>query len=262
MAKIIIDPGHGGSDPGAVYGVRREKDDVLRLGLAVGKILENARQDVTYTRVSDVFNTPYEKAVMGNNSNADFFISLHRNNANPSNIASGVEALVFEDSGIRSNLARHILKNLEEIGFQNRGVIERPNLVVLRRTKMPAVAVEVGFIDNDSDNKRFDLEFDQTANAIAQGILDTINGQKIPQETNIPNKMQQPLYRVQVGVFRNYQNAANYLNKLQEEGYPAFMLYQNGLYRVQVGAYELLDNAIRMEQRLRNSGYNTLITSS
>ena len=73
MAKIVIDPGHGGNDSGATYKGRREKDDVLRLGLEVGKLLQRNGEDVYYTRVSDTYNTPLEKAEMGNKVNADFF---------------------------------------------------------------------------------------------------------------------------------------------------------------------------------------------
>ena len=60
------------------------------------------------------------------------------------------------------------------MGFENQGIQERTNLVVLRRTQMPAVLVEVGFINTDQDNLRFDQRFDETAQAIADGILDTV----------------------------------------------------------------------------------------
>ena len=60
--KVVIDAGHGGDyDPGAVYAGRREKDDNLRLALAVGNILENNGVDVFYTRVTDVYDSPLEK---------------------------------------------------------------------------------------------------------------------------------------------------------------------------------------------------------
>lgn len=59
--KIVIDAGHGGANPGAVYGGRREKDDVLSLALAVGEVLEQSGVDVYYTRVGDVYESPYER---------------------------------------------------------------------------------------------------------------------------------------------------------------------------------------------------------
>ena len=173
--KVVIDAGHGGADWGATYENRKEKDDVLNLAFAVGEILSNNGIDVVYTRTSDVYDTPYEKAVIANNSGADFFISLHRN-ANPTpNSSSGIETLVYNDAGIKAEMARNINRELEQLGFNNRGVIERPNLVVLKRTKMPALLVEAGFINNDADNEKFDAEFNLIANAIATGVLDTLN---------------------------------------------------------------------------------------
>ena len=55
MPTVIIDPGHGGMDPGAVYKGRQEKDDNLRLALAVGEILKNNGIDVSYTRTTDIY---------------------------------------------------------------------------------------------------------------------------------------------------------------------------------------------------------------
>ena len=75
--KIVLDAGHGGEDPGAVYKDRKEKDDNLKLTLAVGKILEENGVDVVYTRTTDVYQTPFEKAKAANEAGADFFISFH-----------------------------------------------------------------------------------------------------------------------------------------------------------------------------------------
>ena len=105
---VIIDAGHGGSDYGATYEGRREKDDNLNLALAVGRILEDNCVNVEYTRTTDIYNTPYEKAVMGNNSGADFFVSIHRNAVPTPNTASGIETLVYDDNGIKARMARNI----------------------------------------------------------------------------------------------------------------------------------------------------------
>ncbi|MBQ5919280.1 MAG: N-acetylmuramoyl-L-alanine amidase [Lachnospiraceae bacterium] len=172
--RIVIDPGHGGEDFGATYNGRNEKDDNLNLALAVGRILADNGIDVLYTRTEDVYNTPFEKATMGNNANADLFLSIHRNALPTPNTGTGVETLVYNDQGIKSRLARNINSELGNLGFDVRGVIERPNLVVLKRTKMPAVLVEAGFINNDADNEKFDAEFNEIAQAIADGILNTV----------------------------------------------------------------------------------------
>lgn len=160
---IVLDPGHGGSDPGAVFEGRQEKDDALRLAMAVGEILRNNGYDVQYTRTTDVYNTPFEKATIGNENNADLFVSLHRNSGPVPNMYEGIQTLVYNDSGIKADLARNINRNLIDLGFEDKGVVERPNLVVLKRTKMPAVLVEAGFINSDKDNAIFDEQFDAVA---------------------------------------------------------------------------------------------------
>lgn len=252
--RVVIDAGHGGTDPGAVFEGRQEKEDVLRLALAVGEILENSGVDVVYTRTTDVYDTPYEKAVKGNNANAELFVSLHRNAVASSNKATGIMTLVYADKGVPAELARDINANLAALGFKDLGVIERPDLVVLRRTNIPAVLVEVGFIDNPDDNEMFDANFNEIAAAIANGILETLG----LETTTAPILY----YRVQVGAFRVKAYAEDLLDELEADGFPAFISYgSDGLYRVQAGAFRQLDNAVRMEQRLRAAGYNTFITT-
>ncbi len=278
MPTIAIDAGHGGRDPGAVFQGRQEKDDVLKLALAVGDLLEQKGIDVVYTRTEDVYDTPYQKAVIANENDADFLVSIHRNAVPIAGSASGVESLVYADRGIPAQMARAINNELQSLGFNNRGVIERPNLAILRRSQMPAVLVEAGFIDNETDNNKFDQDFDAIAQAIADGILASI-----PKETSVTSAsvsfddelefeprrpmpgrppVQQPrLYRVQVGAFRNRSLAYQLNSQLTQEGFPAFILMDDGLYKVQVGAFARLENAIRMEYRLRAAGYDTYITT-
>ena len=71
-------------------------------------------------------------------------------------------------------MAENINRELEKVGYNNINVDIRPNLAVLRRTKMPAVLVEAGFINSDKDNELFDNKFNETARAIADGINETI----------------------------------------------------------------------------------------
>lgn len=172
--SIMLDAGHGGTDPGAVYNGRREKDDTLRLVLAIGQILQNRGVDVEYTRTTDIYETPFQKAIEANEAGVDYFVSIHRNSFEQDNIVSGVESLVYDLSGIKYRMAENINANLETVGFVNLGVKARPNLVVLKRTKMPAVLVEVGFLNSNTDNQLFDENFDDIALAIADGILETL----------------------------------------------------------------------------------------
>lgn len=326
MARIVIDAGHGGSDPGATYEGRREKDDTLRLALAVGELLENRGNEVIFTRTDDIYETPFQKATEGNLADADFFVSIHRNSSPQPNQYEGVETLVYDDSGIKADMARRINEELERVGFANLGVQERPGLVVLRRTKMPAALVEVGFINSDEDNRIFDQQFDNIARAIAQGVqntLDAAEGQSgtgfnpsgsnpsgsnpsannpsgsSPSDSspsgnsqpgnpagaqnplnvssaadtefdedsaedemeNYRGEEEMPFYRVQTGVFRRQENAQEQLYQLRQQGFPAYIINEDGYYKVQVGAFEKLDNAIRMEAVLRRNGYSTFLTT-
>lgn len=331
--RIALDAGHGGSDPGAVYKDRREKDDTLDLTLAVGDILKKNGIDVYYTRTTDEYETPFKKATDANNSGANLFVSIHRNSSENPNQYSGVETLVYSDTGLKAEVARNINNQLEDAGFKNLGVDERKNLVVLKRTKMPAVLVEAGFINNDKDNYLFDEEFDSIAHAIADGILESIpsgrpgnttsnksnrtdnnnnsnnnsnnnnssNSQmnnsgrtasapidstamvnsippdnevfsvpvsssnimpQCPCDNNDYDTENEALYRVQVGAYRNKDNSDRMLNSLLMDGFPAFIIYEDGYYKVQVGAYRILLNAIKMEQRLRRFRYSTYIVYS
>lgn len=276
MARIAIDAGHGGTNPGAVYEGRQEKDDVLKLALEVGRILRNNGVDVVFTRTTDITQSPIEKARFANEQGVDFFISLHRNSSPTPNQYSGVETLVYDDSGIKTEMAENINVRLEEAGFRNLGIKERPGLVVLRRTQMPALLVEVGFINTDEDNQIFDENFDQIAQAIADGILDTLQSQGISQigEEGMPEVSDDavdepedsregdpPIYRVQTGIFKQEENAQNMLYQLLQQGYPAYIINEDGYYKVQVGMFGKLDNAIRMEAVLRRQGYSTFLTT-
>lgn len=179
MALIVLDAGHGGSNPGAVYNGRQEKDDALALVLAIGTILELSGIDVYYTRTADFYESPFEKAQEGNQVGADYFISIHRNSSPYPNQYTGIESLVYNQYSEAARMAYNINAQLEAIGFANQGVKERRNLVVLNSTQMPSVLVEVGFINNDNDNLFFDENFDAIAQAIADGILITVQNQPI-----------------------------------------------------------------------------------
>ena len=174
MATVILDAGHGGADWGAEYNGRLEKDDNLRLTLAIGDILQNSGVNVLYTRTEDVYDLPIEKARIVNESGADYLVSIHRNSSPYPNQYTGVESLVYNRNSIAGVMAANINAQLEKVGFVNQGVNERQNLVILRRTRIPAVLVEVGFINTDADNYLFDTRFYETADAIARGILETI----------------------------------------------------------------------------------------
>ena len=251
--KVILDAGHGGPEPGATFEGRQEKNDTLRLALAVGEILERNGVEVAYTRTEDVYDTPFEKAQIANREGGDFLISFHRNSSPEANEYSGVETLVYDKSGEKLELAENINEELENVGFRNLGVKERPGLVILKRSKMPAVLVEAGFLNTEADNELFDQNFDEISQAIANAVLKTLGQDEL--------QVQERYYRVQTGAFMRKAYAEALLYQLLGQNYPAYILKDGNFYKVQVGAFRNLDNAVRMEESLRRQGYSTFITT-
>ena len=89
---------------------------------------------------------------------------------------SGIQTLVYQAEGIPLVMAKNINKELVKVGFKDLGIIERPNLAVLRGTRMPAVLVETGFINTEADNDLFDEKNDDIAKGIADAIVKTVSG--------------------------------------------------------------------------------------
>lgn len=247
--KIVIDAGHGGYDAGAVYKGRLEKDDNLDLALSIGEILAHSGIDVIFTRIDDSYISPLERAFMANEENADLFVSIHRNSCPDSNTHSGVQILIYEEDRINQVIAENINQELGALGLGNLGIDVRNDLAILRRTHMPALLVEAGFINADSDNDLFDSNMNQIAYAISAGILNGL------QRVNTNG----PVYRVQVGLFRVLANAQALQNSLINGGYSVLLVPQGEHYAVQVGEVRNMDDAVKLEQELREKGYSTLI---
>lgn len=255
MATVMLDAGHGGYDGGASNGNRLEKDDNLRLVLAVGEILENNGVNVLYSRTEDVYQSPNEKAGIANRSDADYFISIHRNSSPTPNTYSGVETLVYRDAGIPALFAENINRELEKVGYANLGTKERPGLAVLRGTKMPAALVEVGFLNTDQDNKLFDASFSKIANGIAQGIMQTVQGAALTAEEVAP-------YRIEVGMFRHRENAEILASNLQNDGFDCYIVPRENYYCVCHGSFGTQEETERQEKILFEAGYETRMIRS
>ena len=149
---IVVDAGHGGSDPGAIRDNIKEKDINLAVALEFASLLRQYGAEVVLTRSDDTFVTLYERADKANRTNADLFISIHANSHdNPT--AHGIEVFYGWDHSL--DLARTIERHLRlELGRHSRGV-KHYRYYVIRATKMPAVLVELGFITNKEDREKF-----------------------------------------------------------------------------------------------------------
>ena len=173
---VVIDPGHGGSDVGAINGNRYEKDDNLRIALKVKEILEEKGIDVVLTRTVDIYISLEDRCEFANSRSADLFVSLHRNSASSS--AGGVEIWVGSDNTYRArSLAKTMLKGLEKAGISDaRGVKsgyitdKNKDYYINSHTDMTSCLVELGFISNETDNNLFDKNLDAYAQAIADAI--------------------------------------------------------------------------------------------
>ena len=181
--KIYLDQGHNPKDynTGAEGNGFYEQDITYEIGERLYRLLQaNPEFEVRLSR-------PTEDTVLGTNNSssltervraanswgADVFISLHTN-ASLNQNASGSEALIYSRaSRVALGLAESILTELNLVtGLRNRGVIERPGLYVLRRTNMPAVLVEMGFITNPTDAELMAYSPELFARGIYRGILD------------------------------------------------------------------------------------------
>lgn len=328
-----------------------------------------------YTRMADQYDSPFDKAQIANNAQGDLFVSFHRNSSERPNQYHGVQALVYGNNPLSNSVAKNVNTNLEKLGFRNIGTEQQKELVVLRRTAMPAVLLETGFINSDKDNQLFDEKFTEIANAIASGIeqslpsspktlsessaltsgnseeasipaaaeaLDTLTRMQTPDPdipvtipsnedsgTGIPdidpsqipqtlpwlemppdlpgNNTTSPAhtpgrpapdqqqnqnsnrpgegnvrpivipvqchngkctvgnvpyyYYIQVGLFRQPQNAVYLMGQLRQQGYPVIWNRVSGLIAIWVGPESTLDEAVRVQRQLQKAGYDTLLVT-
>lgn len=182
--KIYIDPGHGGSDPGATNGSRKEKDDVLCLAKVIQEKFSAYDAEVVLTRNADVNITIVKRCEEANNAGADFFMSIHRNSG--VDTATGHEIWIYSKSNAAAVArAERILGAIcKASGMKSRGVKKgAPNYTdfgVNKYTKMPAMLVEFGFITNTGDNAKFDATLEAMADAVCKAIVAEFGIEKKP----------------------------------------------------------------------------------
>lgn len=172
---IVIDPGHGGRDPGAVgIGGIYEKEIVLDISLQVASLLETQGVQAILTRQTDVHLDLQPRVDIANRAGANLFVSIHANAISMSRPeVNGIETYHFAGSVEGQQLATSIQQHLiTSTGMRDRGV-KQARFYVLVHTAMPAVLVEVGFVTGQEDVLRLSDPATRTqmAQAIAQGIL-------------------------------------------------------------------------------------------
>ena len=172
ILHIVLDPGHGGTDPGAVVGEIYEKDINLAIALMVRDILaEQENIVVSMTRDDDSYPSLTERDEFANKIDADLYVSIHANALDDTSY-SGLFTFYYADMR-NSKKPAELIQNAAsaETGAISRGV-RTENYTVLRKTNMPAVLVETGFMTCQEELTLLcDIEYQmKMAKGIAKGI--------------------------------------------------------------------------------------------
>lgn len=198
--NIVIDPGHGGKDSGAVAvdGYTYEKDlNLLVAENLMEKLNENSEINARITRDRDEYIKLLDRASVSNDSNADLFLSIHFNSSDNSS-AQGIEVLYASEKNvkIKDTVQKHFASCLQkalirETGAVDRGIKNTPAIIVLNKTKNVSALVELGFLSNESDLENIkDPDYiDKLAKGIYNGIEDYMNSYVIKWERELWEKI-------------------------------------------------------------------------
>lgn len=219
MKKVFLGVGHGGNDSGASkYLV--EKDVNLVMAKACRDYLEHNGVQVLMSRTKDE-NDPLSDEIKECNAfNPDLAVDIHNNSGG----GNGFEAYYYTGGGTSKTLAFNIEQEVIAIGQNSRGIKTKVNSSgkdyygFIRQIKAPSVIVEGVFVDNATDVKIADTEAEQKAfgYAYARGILKTLG--IAPKDIPTANSTSDKLYRVQIGAFKNRENAVALKVKLISMG--------------------------------------------
>ncbi|MFV0519233.1 MAG: N-acetylmuramoyl-L-alanine amidase [Lachnospirales bacterium] len=174
---IVIDPGHGGTDPGTLLGDLKEKDVVLDIGLQVKEIVENSDENIKVyiSREVDEMIPLFDIPVYTEEVNPDLFISIHVNSVEGNTTANGTETYYYTTQS--SDFATVMQKNLlATMGTYDRKT-KKAAFVVIRETDIPSILIETAFITNPSDNAllRSPEWRTNTAQGIVNGVVETFD---------------------------------------------------------------------------------------
>ncbi|HLR09400.1 MAG TPA: N-acetylmuramoyl-L-alanine amidase [Bacillota bacterium] len=246
--KLYLDPGHGGTDPGAQGNGIKEKDITLDIAKRIRAILTDEYDgiEVRMSRTDDSTKSLAERTNEANSWKADYYLSIHCNSFNGS--AQGYEDYIHNSLPDSSTTAAYRDTLHDEISsvnqLDNRGK-KKANFHVLRETTMPALLTENGFIDNAHDAELMaDPSWRQT---VAQGH---VNG--LVKAFNL-DKNNRTLYKVIAGSFEEKDNAIKRVNDLQEKGIEAYVTPVNKLYQIQAGAFSNPDNAKQQLKKVHDA---------
>lgn len=266
MAKIYLDAGHGGTDPGATGNGLREKDLTLKIAKYTRDHLQ-ANYDnasIRMSRTNDKTLSLSQRTKDANKWGADVFVSIHINAFNKK--ASGYEDFIHtrtQASTPKLQNAIHAEVSKVFSRYPNRGK-KRANFHVLRESKMPAVLTECLFIDNPQDARflKSDSNLKKIGEAHAKGIAKHLKLKKkaTPKPRPSTNNSSGGLYYVQIGAFSKKANADALVKQAKREGYKdAYAKLEGGLYKVQLGAFSNKKNADNLAAQVKKDGFNVYV---
>ena len=257
--KLYLDPGHGGSDPGAVGNGLQEKEVALAIAKQIKDLLRDySGVEVKMSRTADMTKSLVARTKEANSWKADIFLSIHCNAFNGK--ARGYEDFVY--NGIRANSTSSKYQTIlhatvaKGISLPNRGK-KQANFHVLRESSMPAILTENGFIDHPEDAKLMKQTNwrEQVAAGHVEGLVQIFQLKKAEQK--------QASFVVIAGSFQKRINAEGRVIFLEAKGIDAQIqqvrIAGNKMYRVQAGAFPKSEEAEKRLLRLVNAGVNGFI---
>ncbi|WAA11804.1 N-acetylmuramoyl-L-alanine amidase [Fervidibacillus halotolerans] len=225
MVKIFIDPGHGGTDPGAVGNGLLEKNLNLKIARKISQMLVNEYEGVSVrmSRTGDQTVSLSERTNNANSWNADFYLSIHINAGG----GTGFESYVYTTVPTRTKNLQKVIHEevLKQVDFRNRGM-KQANFHVLRETKMDALLTENGFIDRSKDANllKNDTFLEKIARGHVNGLVKAFQLKK-KQTPLPPSDGEAPQwYKVQIGAFRIKKNAEALAERAKKAGFDVFIV--------------------------------------
>ncbi len=218
--KVFLSAGHGGNDSGAVGNGLYEKNINLQILLACQAELLRHGLVVVCSRTTDEKDPVNEEVREANASKADIAVSFHTNAGG----GNGSETYYYPTDPNGRRLAELCEKHTTALGQNSRGVKDGKNLRFVNGTTMTAVLCECAFIDNASDIAIADTAAEQRAFGVAyaKAILEFFGIAYVPQTSS--GNTGDRLYRVQVGAYKEKQNAENMKAKLIQAGFDAIIV--------------------------------------
>ena len=213
MKRLVIDLGHGGSDPGAIgQNGTHEADVVLAIGKEIESLLKGYKVDYKFTRLSNVGLSLLERCKIANSFDADYFVSIHINSAKDKSVR-GVEVYKYSNNNDKINkFSSDVCSDISNsLNIRNRGPKINKELYVIKNTKMPASLNEVDFISN-KDCER-DLNDLNNIKRVAMLIFDRLINM-VDLEVN-----EDRLYKVCIGAYRDKNNAIKQLEMAKNKGF-------------------------------------------